>query len=377
MLKDFANDLKLQREKLKISLPEISAQTRINEVFLRNLENGDFSFQQEIYIRAFIKEYANAVELDPAEVIKDYDLAKRGEYKSKFATEEKKEPEKEKKEDKADEKKSVAEKETKSEDKKETKKEVKKEDKKETEEKEVQKETEEPPVEKSNRKKRVRITPDKPPEPDPKTTSKEIKPETEPVPPSVKKLKSIDNGGDKVQPSVLKGIGLFFLSVLILIGLYYMVKAVFLDDGNENGSEIVRQKFDDVVKENERKILGKRTEEEIRDSIRRAEEEQQRLIEQNLDTMVLKINSIKSGSVIVVEDSTNIENPEKISFTGNQYGEWKATRSFLITSPNTSAFTVELNGQKIDIKEKTVKNYLISRKDLTDTTKTGDQTNNK
>ncbi|MCB0721576.1 MAG: helix-turn-helix domain-containing protein [Ignavibacteriae bacterium] len=377
MLKDFANDLKLRREKLKISLPEISAQTRINEVFLRNLENGDFSFQQEIYIRAFIKEYANALELDPAEVIKDYDLAKRGEYKSKFATEEKKEPEKEKKEDKADEKKSVAEKETKSEDKKETKKEVKKEDKKETEEKEVQKETEEPPVEKSNRKKRVRITPDKPPEPDPKTTSKEIKPETEPVPPSVKKLKSIDNGGDKVQPSVLKGIGLFFLSVLILIGLYYMVKAVFLDDGNENGSEIVRQKFDDVVKENERKILGKRTEEEIRDSIRRAEEEQQRLIEQNLDTMVLKINSIKSGSVIVVEDSTNIENPEKISFTGNQYGEWKATRSFLITSPNTSAFTVELNGQKIDIKEKTVKNYLISRKDLTDTTKTGDQTNNK
>ena len=377
MLKDFANDLKLRREKLKISLPEISAQTRINEVFLRNLENGDFSFQQEIYIRAFIKEYANALELDPAEVIKDYDLAKRGEYKSKFATEEKKEPEKEKKEDKADEKKSVAEKETKSEDKKETKKEVKKEDKKETEEKEVQKETEEPPVEKSNRKKRVRITPDKPPEPDPITTSKEIKPETEPVPPSVKKLKSIDNGGDKVQPSVLKGIGLFFLSVLILIGLYYMVKAVFLDDGNENGSEIVRQKFDDVVKENERKILGKRTEEEIRDSIRRAEEEQQRLIEQNLDTMVLKINSIKSGSVIVVEDSTNIENPEKISFTGNQYGEWKATRSFLITSPNTSAFTVELNGQKIDIKEKTVKNYLISRKDLTDTTKTGDQTNNK
>ena len=377
MLKDFANDLKLRREKLKISLPEISAQTRINEVFLRNLENGDFSFQQEIYIRAFIKEYANALELDPAEVIKDYDLAKRGEYKSKFATEEKKEPEKEKKEDKAHEKKSVAEKETKSEDKKETKKEVKKEDKKETEEKEVQKETEEPPVEKSNRKKRVRITPDKPPEPDPKTTSKEIKPETEPVPPSVKKLKSIDNGGDKVQPSVLKGIGLFFLSVLILIGLYYMVKAVFLDDGNENGSEIVRQKFDDVVKENERKILGKRTEEEIRDSIRRAEEEQQRLIEQNLDTMVLKINSIKSGSVIVVEDSTNIENPEKISFTGNQYGEWKATRSFLITSPNTSAFTVELNGQKIDIKEKTVKNYLISRKDLTDTTKTGDQTNNK
>ena len=377
MLKDFANDLKLQREKLKISLPEISAQTRINEVFLRNLENGDFSFQQEIYIRAFIKEYANALELDPAEVIKDYDLAKRGEYKSKFATEEKKEPEKEKKEDKADEKKSVAEKETKSEDKKETKKEVKKEDKKETEEKEVQKETEEPPVEKSNRKKRVRITPDKPPEPDPKTTSKEIKPETEPVPPSVKKLKSIDNGGDKVQPSVLKGIGLFFLSVLILIGLYYMVKAVFLDDGNENGSEIVRQKFDDVVKENERKILGKRTEEEIRDSIRKAEEEQQRLIQQNLDTMVLKIVSIRSGSVIVVEDSTNIENPEKISFTGNQEGEWRATRSFLITSPNTSAFTVELNGQKIDIKEKTVKNYLISRENLKDTTKTGDQTNNK
>lgn len=77
MLKEFAADLKKLRENANISLPEISAQTRINESYLKKLEDGDFSFQQEIYIRAFIKEYANAIDLDPADVLKEYDEAKR------------------------------------------------------------------------------------------------------------------------------------------------------------------------------------------------------------------------------------------------------------------------------------------------------------
>ena len=364
MLKEFANDLKLQREKLKFSLPEISAQTRINETFLRNLENGDFSFQQEIYIRAFIKEYANAIELDSAEVLKDYELAKRGDYKPKFQTEKKQDEEKPVSDEPVSEEPDI-EKSVKEEKKKEEHgKEIIKDIKKRPEEK--------IPDEKNDKKKRVVILPDKP-EQKVKTSSVHTGPLKEDLPPPVKKsLRKIDNG-DKVQPSVLKGIGMFFLAVFIIVGLYFMAKAVFFDESEGDGPEIIRQKFDDVVKENERKLLGKRTDEEIRDSIRKAEEEQRLLIEQNLDTMKLTINSIKAGSVIIVTDSTNIDNPEKISFSGNQYGTWKATRSFLITSPNTAAFTIELNGKKIDIKEKNVKNYLISRKDLQDSVKTGDQ----
>lgn len=355
MLKEFANDLKLQREKLKFSLPEISAQTRINENFLRNLENGDFSFQQEIYIRAFLKEYSNALGLDQEDVLKDYELAKKGDYTPKFPaekSEDKKPPSEEPIEEPIKEEKTPEKKEA-----KEIKKQIE----------------EEPPVEKPPQKKRVRITPDKPPEPEIKTSTAYKELSKDDLPPPVKKsLRKIDSG-DKVQPSVVKGIGLFFLAIFILAGLYFMAKAIFFDDSEIEGPEIVRQKFDDVVKENERKLLGKRTDEEIRDSIRKAEEEQKLLIEQNLDTMQLTINSFRPGSVIIVTDSANIDNPEKISFKGNQFGTWKATRSFLITSPNTTAFTIELNGKKIDIKEKNVKNFLITRKDLQDSLKTGDQ----
>lgn len=371
MLKEFANDLKLQREKQKFSLPEISAQTRISEAYLRNLENGDFSFQQEIYIKAFIKEYANAIGLDSKEILKDYELAKKGDYTPKFQAEEKhekvepvlEETDKEKSKEEPVEEEPV--KPVNDVKKEEPVKKIVKDKKEDTED--------DSQHEKTDKKKRVRITPDKPTEHKVKTQAEKPVTKKEDLPPSEKKsLRKIDNG-DKVQPSVLKGIGMFFLAVFIIGGLYFMAKAVFFDESEGDGPEIIRQKFDDVVKENERKLLGKRTDEEIRDSILKAEEEQRRLIEQNLDTMQLTINSIRSGSVIVVTDSTNMENPEKISFTGNQYGNWKATRSFLLTSPNTTAFTIELNGKKIDIKEKSVKNYLITRKDLQDSVKTGDQ----
>lgn len=379
MLKEFAADLKKLRENANISLPEISAQTRINESFLKKLEEGDFSFQQEIYIRAFIKEYANAVDLDPVDTLKDYDNAKKGNYKSRFDVEKAEEVDKETKEEieeevKKSEEKPVGKPEEKLKDKKEEpvhedveeEKLIKNVDnkvhvKKDTTE-EKQNEDEVEKVE-TPKEKRLRISPDKPDDLNIKKHSSVEKPYD--IQPKKKTEPALfDSSRDKVQPSVIKGIGMTVLALLILAGLYFTAKALFFEGNGEDEPEVIRQKFDDVVSENERKILGKRSEEEIRDSIRKAEEEARLLAEQNLDTMELKVNSFRSGSIIVVEDSVNINNPEKISFTGNQYGVWKATKYFHITSPNTDAFSIEVNGKKIDIKDKNVKNFLITRQDV-------------
>lgn len=385
MLNEFASDLRISREKAKISLSEVSAQTRISEGFLTKIESGDFSFQQEIYVKAFIKEYSKAIGLDPAEVIKDYESAKRGDYKSKNLAEDKSEAGGEVIEPIE---KDLSEKKGKGDNKSDKKKETtsKKDSKPVEDTTGIKDESETEPEVKSDKppkqekeiysvKKKVSEKQDKafiPPE-----EKKPSRKENLNLPPAKEKegKYSFRESGDKVQPSVLRTVGIVFLVCLLLVGLYFMGKALFFEGNGEDGPEIIRQKFDDVVQENEKKILGKRTEQEIQDSIRLAEEEARLLAEQNRDTMTLEINSIRSGSITVIEDSLDINNPERISFTANQYGTWKATRNFLITSPNTSAFTVELNGKKIDIKGKSVKNYLITRKDLegTDSTNTANQ----
>ena len=83
MLKSFAEDLKSVREEKNISLKDISARTRLNVSILENLENGEFSFQPQTYIRAFLKQYIISIGLDPEEILFDYDLARSGKYKSK------------------------------------------------------------------------------------------------------------------------------------------------------------------------------------------------------------------------------------------------------------------------------------------------------
>ncbi|MCX7798334.1 MAG: helix-turn-helix domain-containing protein [Melioribacter sp.] len=79
-LKKFADELKFTREQKGITLQQISAQTKIDIKFLQQIEEGYFEFLPEIYVRAFIKEYAQSINLDPDEVISNYNLAK-GEIK--------------------------------------------------------------------------------------------------------------------------------------------------------------------------------------------------------------------------------------------------------------------------------------------------------
>ena len=77
-LKKLAEELKNSREETEITLQEISSKTRIDLKFLEAIEKGEFEIMPEVYIRAFIKEYAAQIQLDPEEILKKYDLAKKG-----------------------------------------------------------------------------------------------------------------------------------------------------------------------------------------------------------------------------------------------------------------------------------------------------------
>ena len=84
MLKEFGQDLKFLRESKNITIAEISAETRINPKFFMNFEAGNFHFQPETYVRAFLKEYANCIGEDEAQMLFDYEKAKSGYYVRKY-----------------------------------------------------------------------------------------------------------------------------------------------------------------------------------------------------------------------------------------------------------------------------------------------------
>jgi cytoskeletal protein RodZ len=78
MLKNFTEELKDAREKTGITLQIVAAKTRIDIKFLEALEDGNFNFLPELYVKAFIKQYAKVVGLDEDETIQKYNIAKEG-----------------------------------------------------------------------------------------------------------------------------------------------------------------------------------------------------------------------------------------------------------------------------------------------------------
>jgi cytoskeletal protein RodZ len=65
--------LRRARELRGMSLEDVADVTLINVKFLRALEAGQFSILPEAYVRAFLRGYASAVGLDPAEAMKEFD----------------------------------------------------------------------------------------------------------------------------------------------------------------------------------------------------------------------------------------------------------------------------------------------------------------
>jgi cytoskeletal protein RodZ len=84
-LKDFGQDLKALRESKNITIAEISGQTRINPKYLEKLEEGNFDFQPDTYMRAFIRGYARALNENEDHLVSDYNKAKSGNYVRKSA----------------------------------------------------------------------------------------------------------------------------------------------------------------------------------------------------------------------------------------------------------------------------------------------------
>jgi len=72
-LQEFGASLREQREQKNISLADISAYTRINLRFLEAIETGKFSILPQTYIRAFLREYAAAAEIDPEVVLETFE----------------------------------------------------------------------------------------------------------------------------------------------------------------------------------------------------------------------------------------------------------------------------------------------------------------
>jgi len=78
MLDRFAEQLRKARLKKGVSLQQMAARTRIDFKFLEAIDNGNFSFLPELYVKAFIKQYAKAVDLDEQETIKKFEAARSG-----------------------------------------------------------------------------------------------------------------------------------------------------------------------------------------------------------------------------------------------------------------------------------------------------------
>jgi cytoskeleton protein RodZ len=74
-MNEFADELRASREARHISLTEVSSATKIQLKYLRAMEEGDFTFLPRPYVRAFISDYAKAIQIDPAATLAKYEAS--------------------------------------------------------------------------------------------------------------------------------------------------------------------------------------------------------------------------------------------------------------------------------------------------------------
>ena len=72
-MREFASELRAHREASGMSLEELFERTRINPEYLRAIETGNYAILPDIYVRLFIKKYAQEVGLDVDETLNKYD----------------------------------------------------------------------------------------------------------------------------------------------------------------------------------------------------------------------------------------------------------------------------------------------------------------
>ncbi len=72
-MREFASELRAQRESSGMSFEELFERTRINSEYLRAIESGNYDILPEIYVRLFVKKYAQEVGLDVEETLAKYE----------------------------------------------------------------------------------------------------------------------------------------------------------------------------------------------------------------------------------------------------------------------------------------------------------------
>lgn len=351
MLKKFGEDLIKIRESKKITINDISAKTRVHKSILEKMEGGDFSFFTATHVRAFIKQYAKVIGIDGDELLFNYEMAKNGKYTSMIKDIEEKE--------KADEL--------------EAQKVKYVEEPVQPDEiiinKNPQRENLDDIFEVPKKEYKTDIPIQ---EPDKVYNTDESEEHSERRKFSKSKRIKIETGnkdsdgkyneesGFRISSSFFKNAGIIIIVLALLAGIYFLIDVIFLQK-NSSKTDIIRQNFDDVVKETERKILGKRTDEEIQDSVNRAISKADSLKRLETDSITLNIVGLDRGVVTIVTDTLLEKNVYKESFKEGDKGVWKAKKLFYITSTNTESFEAFLNGKRMKFDDKKIKRLKISK----------------
>ena len=74
----FFSLLKLQRESKGIQIQEIAEYTKINPKYLHAIESGDFEVLPNVYMRLFLRSYAQYIAADSQQALDDYELHTTG-----------------------------------------------------------------------------------------------------------------------------------------------------------------------------------------------------------------------------------------------------------------------------------------------------------
>ncbi|MGQ9560849.1 MAG: helix-turn-helix domain-containing protein [Candidatus Oleimicrobiaceae bacterium] len=78
------DELRRARERKKASLADVAKKTKINPKYLQSIEEGDFGFLPEPYVRAFIRAYAQEVGLEPLTMLKPLDRVRERLQEAKY-----------------------------------------------------------------------------------------------------------------------------------------------------------------------------------------------------------------------------------------------------------------------------------------------------
>ena len=68
-----SEDLRTARQAKQLTLQQVADITLVNVKFLEAIDRGDYSFMPQAYVRAFLREYAQIVGMDPKEAMERYE----------------------------------------------------------------------------------------------------------------------------------------------------------------------------------------------------------------------------------------------------------------------------------------------------------------